>query len=592
MESQDMRILLVGFSIFLFSACSGIPGAFPRGGREVERDPDVPASPGDSLRGVGRAGQLLRHRYGMAGRSASERGGRREGTVDPICDGSDGVVCHGGDPDMGVCNANVPCHPSPEWFLDGLREEALTYPQSGFLIGQAVYALTKFGRLTQAQEVVDACEAEEWWCEALQGYVLYAHAPLVLVEGSFRSALARAPEEIRCRWEDALWLLGEWDQRSGGVERLPPGREATLSWSCPRRLAVSDTLWWLSDPLLSREGNDRWTTHMARAMAAHLSEELRRTMRGRERRVEEQDYHWAMIIRRGQWDSYERLPPRGRIREWTSLGAARYHFIPEASPDDVSRPVWDLQGDILKEGYTPEYGPLYLIPAQVARFRRGDSLQVVAAAGLDLSRLRRALEATSYLHLSAGPDDPPLRLQADTRRQTPVLVGMAPQGRYLAAVEVFTDLGIGLNRQLVEGLEEEGAEVSDLLLFDSEGEAGGDGLREVMEDMLGSTQYEEGGNLGVFFEVYGSGEGEALAFELALERRGEGLVDRLVGLFPGGSREGRGRVTWTEPSTGEAHPRSISLDLSALRAGGYEMVLQVSWTGQPPLVRRRPFRIR
>jgi hypothetical protein len=41
------------------------------------------------------------------------------------------------------------------------------------------------------------------------------------------------------------------------------------------------------------EGNDRWTEHIARAVAAHLFEELRRTVRGRELPEENQEYEWA-----------------------------------------------------------------------------------------------------------------------------------------------------------------------------------------------------------------------------------------------------------------------------------------------------------
>ncbi len=123
----------------------------------------------DTLEGIDRATQLIRNHYRGAGRSASARGNRMAGTLDRYCSGGEGSVCHGGDPDRGECNANAPCHPNEEWFVEGLLEEARKYPTSGFLMGQAIYALTKFGRLQEAEDLVLECKAEGWWCEALQG---------------------------------------------------------------------------------------------------------------------------------------------------------------------------------------------------------------------------------------------------------------------------------------------------------------------------------------------------------------------------------------------------------------------------------------
>lgn len=549
-----------------------------------------PSEP-DTLDGIQEATRLLRVHYRPIGPSASFRGRGSGGVVDRYCNGGEGLACHGGDPDRGPCPAGVPCHPDEGFLVEGLQEEALRYPASGLLTGQAVYALTKFGRIEEAQEIVDACDGEAWWCEALQAYVLYSYAPLETVEEQFRTALALAPSDIVCRWNDATWLLGDWDQRTGGRESLPPGREATEDWDCPTLLAVSDTLWWLADPLLSVEGNDRWTTHMARAMAGQLHEDLRRMVRGAELPREDRDWSWAMRIRRGPWDSWEQLPGRSEFRYWTSDEAARYHFIPEVQPDDLSQPTWELQGDIRKEGYTPDYGTLYPIPVQIARFRRGSSLALVAAGDLGASRLRRAVETTTHLVLTDAPGSIPLHLRQQARRERPILFGEAPPLRFLTSFEVFSDLGIGVNRQFISPLSMEGPEISDLLLFDPSDEETPDALESAIPSTLGSPRVEEGGTMGVFLEIYGAPVGTSLTFELTLQREAGGLVDRLVGLFPGGSREGRGQVAWTEPSAGATHPRSVNLDLSHLSPADYELILRVSWDGRPPLERRKRFSV-
>jgi hypothetical protein len=109
--------------------------------------------------------------------------------------------------------------------------------------------------------------------------------------------------------------------------------------------------------------------------------------------------------------------------------------------------------------------------------------------------------------------------------------------------------------------------------------------------MLGSPRVEEGVEMGVFWEIYEAPEGETLTFDLTLERESGGLVDRLVGLFPGGSQEGRGRVRWIEPVRGATHARGITLNLSDLRSGAYILSLTVRWPGQPPLERQRAFTV-
>jgi hypothetical protein len=499
-------------------------------------------------------------------------------------------MCHGGDPDRGVCNVNVSCHPDEELFVSGLMEVARQHPTSGLLQGQAVYALVKFGYVEEAEALVQECGAEGWWCEALRGYVLYAFAPLPVVEERFRRAYQDAPSEVRCRWGDALWLLGDWDQRAGGLEDLPPGREATEDWPCTRRLSVSDTLFWLADPLFSQEGNERWTVHMARAVAGQLQRDLKMALRGASLPQEVEDRDWAMRIRRGEWDSYQRFPGRREPRVWTSEEAASVHFLPDVEPDDLTAPRWRYDGDIQDEGYTPEGGGFHAIASQVTRFREGDSLLLLAAAGLEPTRLRRSVEATSHLVLSDGPGSFPLLLHRETRQSTPVLQGKAPHGEYVVSLEVETRIGMGVSREFLPPLSILGPELSDLLLYDSEGDSPNH-RAQAAERMMGSLRMEEGDFLGVFWEVYGGAQGDTLSFELTLERESGGLVERLTGLFPGGEEGDRGRVTWREPAVGEVHPRGLTLNLRGLRSGEYTLVLTVQWPGQIPLERRRGLRV-
>lgn len=109
--------------------------------------------------------------------------------------------------------------------------------------------------------------------------------------------------------------------------------------------------------------------------------------------------------------------------------------------------------------------------------------------------------------------------------------------------------------------------------------------------MLGSTNLGTAREVGVFWEVYGIPAEEEIAFDLTLERATGGLVERLRGFFPGGEREGRGQVTWTEPSLGLAHPRGITLNLSGLQPGDYTLVIRARRGSAVNLERRRELRI-
>ncbi len=541
----------------------------------------------DTLEAIGEVSDRLRYHYrtgtrlGLSGRS------RISTDLDRYCDGGAGALCHGGDPDRGYCPRGVPCHPTEEFLVEGLLAVATEYPQSGLAMGQAIYALTKFGRLSEASDLLDTCTAGGWWCEALEGYLLLSMGKGPEAEAAFRGGMTGAPAATRCSWGDALWLLGEWDQRRGNVDLLPDSRERTSEWSCAKRLAASDTIWWLADPLFSDEGNDRWAEHIARAMEAQFAAEISRAVRGSEVPERYLEYDWAMRVRRGVWDSFE-IPPGGSgPRYWTSQEQAFYHFVPNVSPGDLSDPTWRLEGTILTEGFSPGYGPFRLMPVQFARFRSGVSLRIAVAGDLMASPLRRATEAEAHFVLSDGPGSVPLHLRKDVRRTNPVLLGEAPARDYVAGFEVLTEIGVGWDRRRITPLRSTGAELSDLLLFGPSEGAEPESMEEAATTMLGSANLERGGRLGIFWETYDAPEGTMLEFILTLERDPGRLVDKLTALFSGGSQEGRGRVRWTEPGTGGIHPRSLTLDLSDLDSGDYTLVLSVQWPGQSPVERRR-----
>jgi len=550
----------------------------------------VPAAE-DSLDAIRRVGFLLRQRYdrdpwwgwaGRSGRRTDELGRRFEW----ICDADRDDVCFADDPDAGKCPNLVQCHPTPNRLVEVLVESAKAYPASGWLTGQAVYVLGKLDFLPEAMDVADGCRAEGWWCDALRVYVLHAQGEDEAADSLLHLTLAAAPDSIACAWDDATWTLGSWSQR-GARMSLPDAREGTDGWDCRRRIAVSDTIWWLADPLYSVPGNDRRVEHFARSMSARFFEEIRRSMAGSPGPDRYHQHLWAGRVRRGPVDSYD--SQMGVT--WTSRYAARYHFVPDVGPESISRPTWRLEAELDDEGYTPPFGPFLPVPYQLARFRVGDSLRVAVATRLDDTPLAGAVDGQAAFILTDGPDSMPVRMAAEAREPRTRFLAQAPDRRYVAGLEVVTTKGVGWARQVVEPLRAAGPEISDLLLYrPEEPERPGDN-RAATAAMRGSTTVARGAPLGVYWETYGAPTGATLRIDLSIERDSGGLVDRLRGLLPGGGEEGRGRITWTEEASADMHSSSIAVDPGNLGDGAYTLVLRVGWEGRTPLERRREFRV-
>jgi hypothetical protein len=530
---------------------------------------------------------LQRYRESTAFRFGRDRRGR-DALGQPFertCDGDRDDVCFADDPDAGRCPNFVQCHPNPGRLVEGLLRATADYPVSGYLAGQAVYLLSKLGRLAEALSVAERCAAERWWCEALRGYALHALADHVRADAAMRHALAEAPDSIRCAWNDATWVLGQWSQR-GADTSVPEAWASTEEWDCARRSAVSDTVWWLADPLYSVAGNDRWVEHVVRSMSAGFLDEIRLVLPASRGPQRYRDHLWAERVRRGALDSYD----TAMGLTWTSRAAASYHFVPDVSPGDLSTPAWRLESGLDDEGYSP--GARFVeLPHQIARFRAGDSLRVAASTRVRGTPIEGALDAVATFVLTDAPGSAPLEVAGDPRLPAAIFLGRAPLQDYIASLEVVTSKGVGWHRGVLPALAAAGPELSDLLLYDPVGPDEPVGLESAVAVMRGTTTLRAAEPVGVYWETYGAPSGAALRVELTVERASGGLVERLRRLVPGRAEDGRGRITWTEPARSGTRASSVAVDLRDLPEGGYILVLRVGWDGRERMERRRPFRL-
>jgi len=544
----------------------------------------------DSLDAIRHVERLFRQRYSRNSRYPwPSAGGRRADAMgrayESRCDGDRDDRCYADDPDAGKCPNFVQCHPSPNRLLQVLTEGTQAHPASGYLAGQAVYLLGKLDYLPDAMRVVEGCTAARWWCDALRVYVLHLQGADAQAEPLLDQVLAAAPDSVACRYDDATWVLGTWSQRSARLS-VPDAWEGARAWDCAHRRAVSDTIWWLSDPLYTRPGNSRRVEHFARSLEARFYDEIRRSLPESPGPPEYLDHLWAGRVRRGAVDSYDSQMGT----EWTSGFAARYHFVPDLVDGDTTSPTWRLEAGLDDEGYTPDLGPFLAIPWQLARFRVADSLRFAVATRSEGTPLTGAVDAIAAFVLTEGPGSTPLVLSAQVDQGTTRFLGQVAARTYVAGLEVLTSRGVGWARRTVAPLGP-GPELSDLLLYDPPDGDEPMSHRAAATAMLGSTRLAPHSSVGVYWETYDAPAGTPLQIDVTIERDSGGLVERLRRLLPGGPEEARGRIAWTEESTGTTHPGSVVIDLSDLEDGDYSLVLRVGWAGHASIERRRELTI-
>lgn len=298
------------------------------------------------------------------------------------CDERIGRFClrHDGDdaplpqepPEVGMARNRI---------LRDLGRIAERIPGDPWVFAQRVFYLGESGNLRGAESLARRCSGPQaWWCDALLGRVLHQGGRFVAADSAFTAALASMPPDVRDWYGSPDYILD-----TDGRERFDsaePGERADL-W---RRL------WLLSDPLFLVEGNDRLTSHLARKTLVRIRAGTL-TAYGLpfddDRDLEE------LNVRYGGERGYERvrsptrLPGLGAGLQDTRQVVGRHHprdreYLPTGSfledPAEIPPGAWTLDEAEPRTGYAAPYAlDVRPLEAQVARFRRGDSLLVVAS---------------------------------------------------------------------------------------------------------------------------------------------------------------------------------------------------------------------
>ena len=524
------------------------PGAAtPADGQEVEWQ--------EQMRNPIRA--VVQNHYGRALINSS-------GGID--CLGRKGDICFGGDHEDYRCMSIAPCRTEAAMFqfMDELERAARRRPDDPHTIAQAVYGLARLRYTDRALEVAQGCEAVRWWCDLVLGMAYQRAERSVDAEGNLQMGLLGADQELACRLTDIEYLL---DGRDGATYSVLP---------CPSRERgeFEERFWWLSDPLLTRPGNDRWTEHVTRRFELLLHERLWEVIRPNyllsAGGLGHNLVYMNVVTRRGAPDSQDNI---GRFR---SLEASRYRFSPASLVGDGIQALhYELEATRWDEGYTPvEYGPVFEVPGQIARFLDGDSLVLAVSADLDAAPI---YSRESRFVASGGPTGPFVGFGLPARDPGPSVTASVEAVPMVVAIEAFDPEGpVGRMREGVMPLEPGALVLSDPLLVNRLIPELPTTRQEAVDAMLPQPWIGSANEMVAYWEVYGLQDGQPMKISVALAREGAGMVTRVLRTLSGRSEPPAPVVSWTEEAGGPVHPMSLMVDLDALRDGDYDFSIEVT----------------
>ena len=457
--------------------------------------------------------------------------------------------------------------------LATLADASVALPGDEWIAGQRVRYLIEHQAFDAAVHVATACRATTWWCEALGGMARHAAGDFAGADSTFTAALRDMPEDERCGWTDISPLLeGELAKR---YRRL----------DCAGRETFAARWWWLTRPLYSLGGNDRRTEHLARRTFARIEREARTTF----------GLYWGddlrdLLVRYGWATYWTREPPRSelvpsepRIAGHEPSPSLHFGATMQAFDDPGgARPEdWVLDPRRARERYAPAYARAFVeLDHQAAVFRRADSCVVVGAYDLSGDTLFAGDSVTGALVLAADDQTVALSRDSGVVRGTRALTATAPCQPFVLSLEALAPREKHVARArygVTPSARPNQVEISDLLLFDPP-DSVPDNLSAVIPRAYGATRFSAPHRVGVFWELYGVGSGEAaVTMALTVTREGGGWLRRAVQSLGLVGPHKNVRLEWDEvPQPGPVTPRSLVVDLSDLASGRYVIEVAVS----------------
>lgn len=505
-------------------------------------------------------------------------------------------------------------------------------PSNTAINGQRVRLLLDQSMRDSAMAVARTCTGDVVFCWLVQGYVEAQRSNLRQASALFDSATAHMTAPERCGWRDITWLL-------------PDSVRTTYSQlSCTPRQQLVAQYWWLATPMFSDSLNERRVEQDVRAVRVLLLSGLPRDGRFMYWRTNHTPDALYKLIARYGWPTYlgwggelldkshdgflqnfhTALQPPYTTYEYSK---GRIHSAPSLSslywPLSISDSSWDLNAkddikrvaDWWPDEHMRRARPLLMLPAyQIAMLRREND--IVLASAHDLRKQPFAtLMANGIATLIATPSpDTIVTLQSKrlNNESTVRLSGHIPSARTLFAMEVRDPAPLGLDARTRIGIEPPATlsamKRSDIALSDpivlqlgKDDTAPLEPNEALLARMLGSTTISlaENPRVGVYFESYGVRAGDTVSVSVTLRGRESVSILRRLGMAINVAGDPNASVTisWSEPNpahitrtTGGAVPiqsRALSLEISALTPGAYDLVTGIKRGAQPEVTSTR-----
>ena len=457
--------------------------------------------------------------------------------------------------------------------LAELARAAAAVPGDDWIAGQRIRYLTE-AHDTSAVTVARSCRATRWWCDALLGLALHVNEDFIGADSAFSAALAAMPPLTRCHWMNLSPLLD--DDIRGTYRKM----------SCAEREALNARIWWLADPLFMVAGNERRTEHFSRVLHTALQGDATNTY----------GLSWGgdlaeLILRFGWAEKWTQEPPANPypIEQRVSItGHERepgFHFFATQRPPDSVAQIADSLFEIdqfpPREQYSPVYAKGFVhLDAQVARFRRGDSTQVIAAFDVSADTIfSRHKFAAAVVAMGDETATPAIAEIAESPVKNVLAVKTSWKSQ-LVGVELLAKDSAAAARWrsgLAEiPLDSARISVSDLLFVD-DGQSLPTDLTEAIPRAHGGTRFDRGKQVGLFWELYGKAPADsALPMSLTITPVDEGFLRRAFRALRISPKVSPLNIRWQENgAAGMLSARSVLLDLSLVPAGKYAVKLEV-----------------
>src|SRR4051812_21488286 len=257
--------------------------------------------------------------------------------------------------------------------LDQLDALGDLHPGDDWLVGMRVHYRVDAKHPDAADYVARGCRATRWWCDALRGYAAHVRGDAALADSAFTAALSEMDDSTRCEWSDIHMLLPN-DSRER-YEALP----------CAERASLERRYWMVGRPRLSAPANEWRNEFFTRRVQAWLAERSRTPHNmswGKDAEELLIRYGWPVMWGRVQYGTAGFGAPEPSV-----IGhdpSPSFVFAPrEALLDSLAESGddgWELKSHLGESRFAPaNVRRIAPMSTQLARFRRGDSVLVVAA---------------------------------------------------------------------------------------------------------------------------------------------------------------------------------------------------------------------